>query len=109
MKEVHLEKETRVSCNIWEKTYSRQDSLERRMKSIHGEGKFHCAVCPSKFVRKDNLEWHMKTVHDKRFLYEVCQLKFGRKSNLIRHMQRMLANTYAVWSSTKHGEALKRF
>ena len=54
-----------IKCDSCEKTFKRRESLERHIKSVHGEKKlFSCGLCTKTFSRKDILVRHVKCVHN---------------------------------------------
>ena len=57
-----MDKAATFNCNECEKTFSRNDNLNRHIKRVHEKLKSHrCAICSKSFSRKQHRDYHLRT------------------------------------------------
>ena len=57
-----MDKAATFNCNECEKTFSRNDNLNRHIKRVHEKLKQHqCAICSKSFSRKQHRDYHLRT------------------------------------------------
>ena len=59
------------------------------VKSVHEREIFECSICHEKFSRRNSMNRHMKSVHERKKSFEcnLCDSKFAQKVTLNRHMK----------------------
>jgi len=78
-------------CNVCDRSYVDEATLERHIQNIHGEKLFPCDRCEQSFVRNHKLKEHIVTKHIRaiNFICEICNKGFVVKGNLTVHMINM--------------------
>ena len=60
---LHLHKVVTFPCPDCESTFTRKDSCQKHIKSVHEGATFPCKDCVSTFTREVNLKKHIKSAH----------------------------------------------
>ena len=76
------------SCNICEKKYSTQVSLQIHVGATHTGVRFPCTICPYEATREHSLKEHMtRHTGERPFTCEICSKTFSFQSNHGFHMK----------------------
>jgi len=82
--------DNKFSCNKCSKTFTRKDSLNKHINSVHKSKTVHsCNLCDKTFTRRSNLKRHQDSVHSsaKPFVCSYCSFASKRKDILDRHIR----------------------
>ena len=74
-------------CGIYEKSFTRKDSLNLHIAIYPGQKDFKCCICRKSFTQKSHLNLHM-AIHSsqKDFKCGICGKFFTQKGSWNRHM-----------------------
>lgn len=88
MKHDHADNQQPWTCQICDKDIGYKSSLDRHMKEVHGEEKYHCEKCPAAFTRHGELQKHIEEGwHYLTYQCKQCDKKLTFKTlrGLIEH------------------------
>jgi KRAB domain-containing zinc finger protein len=109
---MHKTDNTRVPCDMCNKTFASHTTLKSHQKYAHSkERNEQCTYCDEKFKQKRDLRLHLASIHDvdqsrekygepcekEVFKCGNCESTFGYKKNLNAHIR------------TKHKASVERF
>nr|XP_061836082.1 zinc finger protein 260-like [Nerophis lumbriciformis]XP_061836083.1 zinc finger protein 260-like [Nerophis lumbriciformis] len=80
--------QTRFSCSVCAKSFSRRSNFTQHMRTHKGEKPFSCSICGKRFSQKSHLPEHMTThTGEKIFHCSVCGKRFSNKRGLTEHIK----------------------
>ena len=79
--------QTSYKCAKCDKVYSRNDTLQTHLKSVHGKSSIKCLVCSRTFSSSSALKRHELTHNEERaHQCQLCPKNFKRDDALTNHM-----------------------
>ena len=72
-------------CKVCNARFTKKESLDRHMKTVHMNVRLNCDKCEKPFTRKWNLNQHMLYVHEgkeSKYKCKECEFKTKRSDSL---------------------------
>ena len=82
-----MDSSKKISCEIYEKTFSTDKNKDKHIRIVHGEVKtFECHVCNKHFCDKGGLKIHIEANHEIKYHnYKICGKSFATSGRLRDH------------------------